>query len=388
MNYLEQMLSHIADWEPAVASQAASIDANRRVPSKLVEAMRSIGVFRMFVPATHGGLEFDMPSSLEVFTALGRIDGSVGWTAMICSASALFLSLLPREAYDAAYRSGPNLMIAGSTQPTGRAEAVADGWAVSGRWPFASGCQHADWIYGFCVLTQDGKPLLEPGIGAPAVRGFFLPAREWEIDETWYAAGLKATGSHHIAIRDKLVPTANCFDLTGGVPCVPGPFYQGVRQFLPLCIAATSVGIAEGALHELVNAASDSPRGVNLMVGESDAFQSDVGRIEAELRAARAFLRAQAKDHWLHARAGTLRNETKFIEGSQAAIWVTSASVRIAKACFRLGGANVIYESSPLQRRLRDLLAVAQHATVHQQHMGSAGKSLLNRSSLAAVARV
>jgi alkylation response protein AidB-like acyl-CoA dehydrogenase len=377
MNNFERMLSDITGWAPEVVSQAASFDADRRMPSNLVDGMRSIGLFRMFVPTSQGGLEFDMPTSLEVFAELGKLDGSVGWIAMICSASTLFLSLLPREAYDEVYRNGPNVMIAGSTQPTGTAEAVAGGWVVNGRWPFASGCQHADWIYGFCVLTESGKPLPGSVVGAPLVRGFLLLACDWQIDETWYAAGLRATGSHHIVVRDMLVPAANCFDPTGGVPCVAGPLYQGVRQFLPLCIAATSVGIAEGALQEVVRAAS----GCQPMRG-ADAFQSEVGRIEAELRATRAFLRTQAKSHWLHARAGTLRNEAKFTEGSQAAIWITSASVRIAKACFTLGGANAIYESSPLQRRLRDLLAVAQHATVHQQHMGSAGRLLLNRRSL------
>jgi alkylation response protein AidB-like acyl-CoA dehydrogenase len=388
MSHLERMLSDIAGWAPAVVSQAARMDADRRVPSNLVDEMRSIGLFRMFVPTSQGGLEFDMPASLEVFAALGKLDGSVGWIGMICSASALFLSLLPREAYDEVYRNGPNVMIAGSTQPTGTAEAVAGGWVVSGRWPFASGCQHADWIYGFSVLTESGKPLPGPVVGAPLVRGFLRPARDWQIDETWYAAGLKATGSHHIAVRNMLVPTANCFDPTGGVPCVAGPLYQGIRQFLPLCIAATSAGIAEGALHEVVKATYSCELQANLPLRESDAFQSEVGRIQAELRAAKALLRNQAKSHWHHARAGTLRNEAKFVEGSQAAIWITSASVRIAKACFTLGGENVIYESSPLQRRLRDLLAVAQHATVHQHHMGSAGKLLLNRRSLAADALV
>ena len=33
------------------------------------------------------------------------------------------------------------------------------GWRVNGRWPFASGCQHADWMFGLCVMTEGGKPV-------------------------------------------------------------------------------------------------------------------------------------------------------------------------------------------------------------------------------------
>jgi hypothetical protein len=62
-----------------------------------------------------------------------------------------------------------------------------------------------------CVMTEAGKPLAGPAGegGPPLVRGVFLPAREWYIEDTWYVAGLKGTGSHHIALRDTVVPAAS-----------------------------------------------------------------------------------------------------------------------------------------------------------------------------------
>ncbi len=140
------------------------------------------------------------------------------------------------------------MIIAGSAQPAGTGEAVAGGWRVNGRWPFASGCQHADWMFGVCVVTEGGKRLLGPAGrgGPPLLRGVFLPARDWQIEDTWYVAGLKGTGSHHIALRDAVVPAANLFDLAKGRPCLPGPLYQAVLQLLPLMHGASSVGIAEG----------------------------------------------------------------------------------------------------------------------------------------------
>jgi alkylation response protein AidB-like acyl-CoA dehydrogenase len=51
--------------------------------------------------------------------------------------------------------------------------------------------------------------------------------------------------------------------------------------------------------------------------------------------------------------------------------------VRIADACFTLAGGSAVYESSPLQRRLRDLHVAAQHAAVQQRHYVTAGKAAL-----------
>ena len=384
-NPAERLLADIRELATGISSRAAEIEAGRRMPPDLVEALRSIGIFRMFVPQSHGGLELDMPAALEIFGALSRIDGSVGWTAMIGGGCDMFASLLPRDTYEQVYQNGPDVIIAGTVQPAGRAEAVAGGWRVKGRWPFASGCQHADWMFGLCVMTEAGKPLPGPAGegGPPLVRGVFLPAREWHIEDTWYVAGLKGTGSHHIALRDTVVPAANLFDLVNGVPCLPGPLYQAVRQFLPLMHGASSVGMAEGALDELVALANTGRQQQQAAVPmrDSETFQGELGRIAAELRAARAFLQVQAASHWRHALAGTLKDEALYTQGTQSAIWLATTCVRAADACFALAGSGAIYETSPLQRRLRDLHTAAQHFAAQQRHYVSAGKLLLSGSA-------
>ena len=122
----------------------------------------------------------------------------------------LFAPLLPRDIYEEVYRSGPDVIIAGSAQPAGMAEVTADGCRVNGRWPFASGCQHADWMLGLCIMSEGGKP--SHGEGLPLlVRGFFLPARDWLIEDTWYVAGLKGPAAI-TSLKDTLVPAENFFD--------------------------------------------------------------------------------------------------------------------------------------------------------------------------------
>jgi alkylation response protein AidB-like acyl-CoA dehydrogenase len=301
---------------------------------------------------------------------------------MIGAGSAIFVPYLPRETYDQVYRNGPDVIIAASAQPAGMAEAVPGGWRINGRWPFMSGCQHADWILGFCIVTDRKKPIPGPAgtDGLPMLGGFMLPARDWQIEDTWHVAGLKGTGSHHVALRDTLVPAANSFDPVNGGPCQPGPLYQAVLQLIPLLHCAFAVGMAEGALDELVELANTGRQQQRAAVPmrASEIFQCELGRIEAELRAARAFCEAQARAHWCHALAGTLNNDALLAQGTQTAIWVTATCVRVVDACFAAGGGSALYESSPLQQRMRDLHVAAQHVGVQQRHYVNSGKLLLD----------
>ena len=56
----ESLLSDIQRIAPDIAARATEIETGRDIPTDLVETLRSVGVFRLLVPRSHGGLE---PSS-------------------------------------------------------------------------------------------------------------------------------------------------------------------------------------------------------------------------------------------------------------------------------------------------------------------------------------
>ena len=99
---------------------------------------------------------------LDLPAELSAADGSVGWSSMIgCETPQLF-ALLPEATFDAIYADGPDVIVGGAFAPRGTAEAIdggAGGYRVSGRWSFASGCQHARWLFGNCVVTSGGRPM-------------------------------------------------------------------------------------------------------------------------------------------------------------------------------------------------------------------------------------
>jgi alkylation response protein AidB-like acyl-CoA dehydrogenase len=378
-----RLLADIRRMAPMIAKRAAEIEAARRIPLDLVATLKSIGVFRMLAPKSHGGLELELSGALKILAALAKIDGSLGWAAMVGSGSSLLASSLPRETYDQIYRDGPDVIFAGSRQPAGTGEAVDGGLRVNGRWPFASGCQHADWIFAACVMTKDGQPLPGRIDGVPMIRFVFLPATYCQIEDTWHAAGLKGTGSHHVVLRDTLVPVANSSDPSSDISCLPGPLYNAPLPFIPLFHAAIALGIAEGALEDLAELAGTGRRQTRAVraMRDSEVFQYELGCAQALFRAARSYLETQTASHWSHARAGILRDGALMAEGTQAGVWITNACLRVAEMCFALGGGSAVYEDSMLQRRLRDLHVAAQHASVQQRHYVDAGKLFISMTS-------
>jgi indole-3-acetate monooxygenase len=306
------------------------------------------------------------------------VESSVGWTVAISNGNGLMASLLPKETSDQIYQIGPDVIFAGSVRPDGTAELIRGGWVVNGRWPFASACQHADWIYGVCVMTESGRPLVG-STGEALVRGCFLPSRDWQIKNTWRVAGLRGTGSHDIELTDTLVPESHFFDLANGPKHQAGPLYHVHRPFLPLLLAASFVGMAAGALDEILKVANAGHQqlGAPSPMRGSEHFQSEIGRIGTEWKAAHCYLQAQATTLWSKALDGTLKTEPFFTQALQATVWIARACTGIAHACFVLGGGDAVYDSSGLQRRFRDLHVGAQHYMAQGRQYIKVGKLLL-----------
>jgi len=101
----KSLLADIQSLAPDIAARAAEIEAGRGIPIDLVKDLRSVGVFRLLVPRSHGGLELELSQAVEVIAALSKIEGSVGWIAMIAGGTQLLAPLLPRETYDQVYRT-------------------------------------------------------------------------------------------------------------------------------------------------------------------------------------------------------------------------------------------------------------------------------------------
>jgi alkylation response protein AidB-like acyl-CoA dehydrogenase len=205
-------------------------------------------------------------------------------------------------------------------------------------------------------------------------------ASDWTIHDTWRTAGLRGTGSHDIEARGLFVPDERSFLLFGGVPTLPGALFQGALPQASLHIGAVALGIAEGALADLVELANTKKKRLyaGTSLHESPVFQNKLGHAQADLLAARAMLHDRAGELWAHACAGNvpLPFTGRVI---QTTAWVAETAARVVDACYTGGGGSALYEGSPLQRRLRDIHTLTQHASVQDTVFTTAGAALLGQ---------
>jgi alkylation response protein AidB-like acyl-CoA dehydrogenase len=368
-----RLLIAVRNLAPELAARAEEIEAGRRVPGDIVNTLRRIGIYRMLVPRSHGGLELSVPDVVPVLEALSAAESSVGWVAMIGVTSQIMGTRAPEATYDRVYADGPDAVVVGVGTPAGRAEQIEGGYRINGRWPFASGCQNAQWIVGHFMVCKDGEPVMSGD--RPLSRFVMLPAERWTIDETWRASGLTGSGSHHVILKDVEVTEASTFDPLHGASCVPGPFESVVTPFIAIFHAAVAVGIASGAVADLAAIAGAGRRQLFAAADlrDSAVFQHRFGQIGAELRAARALLEVQAAKCWRRAVEGTLDGKADFAESLQCSAWIHATCSDIVSGCYTLGGSSVVLNESPLQRRLRDIHAARQHVFAQERFYASAG---------------
>ena len=180
-----------------------------------------------------------------------------------------------------------------------------------------------------------------------------------------------------------LVPDENFLEFPFGVSFAPDPIFAKFIEVMVLAHAAVPVGIAEGAILDLVELAGAGVKQLFMTVPlvETERFKEGLARLDAELMAARALLEAQITRVWQNPERSTVKDMARVAEQRQAAVWITAACVRVAEGCFELAGSRAVYESSPLQRRVRDLRVAAQHVAVHPRHYVAAGDAVLARLS-------
>jgi indole-3-acetate monooxygenase len=208
-NDAESILSAAVALAPVIQACRDEIERERRLPMRLVTAMKEAGIFRMTMPREWGGPELDPLSQLRIIEALSVADASVGWCAMIGCDGGYFSGFLDQEVAREMY-ADLDAVTGSALTLTGRAVVVDGGYRVIGRWPFSSGCQHSTWLVGGCMVYDGDRPRLRPD-GSPETRQCYLPARDAEILDTWYTTGLRGSGSHDFAINDYFVPTERTF---------------------------------------------------------------------------------------------------------------------------------------------------------------------------------
>jgi alkylation response protein AidB-like acyl-CoA dehydrogenase len=349
----ESLLAHLAD-------RAHEAEALRRLPESTIERAQASGFFEGLMPVRYGGAAQGFPAFLDRVRRMGAACTSSAWTLSFLALHAWLLCKFDREAQEELFSIGRAPRTPAPLAPTGAAEKVEGGFRVTGRWEWATGVLHADWVMVTCN---------EAGTIGP--RFCLLTPDQVEVEDNWHVAGMAGTGSNAVRAANAFVPahrTIEAIRLKFGQS--PGELLHRddpriaypLGPTLALVAATPALGAAEGALawfegrmREKLQAYSGTRH------AELPATHLRLGEALAEVRAARLV--------WENA----VRRLVEIGPSGSAAPLEALAEIRLAcahvvrlanTAVNTLGaaaGASAGYTSAPLQRQLRDLQMIRGH---------------------------
>jgi indole-3-acetate monooxygenase len=213
--------------------------------------------------------------------------------------------------------------------------------------------------------------------GSPATLAMLVDAGQTDIEDTWRVLGLRGTGSQHFSVAETFVPVERTFDIYFGRPSIDGVSPFPIIDFI--ChIGTVAVGIARAALDEVVDRAGSRVRlNMRASLADTPVVQHRLGRAEIALRAARTLLYAEAQ-RLEHDGYGedflALAVRTWATAG-----WIAATARDVVDTCFQVNGAAGIYDGAALQRMLRDIHTITQHAALNDNAITRAGAALLGR---------
>lgn len=351
---------------PALRERIKQSEELRRLPDETIADLAGAGFFRMFQPARWGGYEVHPRVFFDVQMTVASACPSTAWVLGVVGVHNWQLALFPEAAQREVWGDDPSVLISSSYAPTGTIERAPGGYRVSGRWSFSSGCDHCQWVF------LGGFVPPEPGAEdrPPEMRTFLLPRSDYRIDDTWFVAGLKGTGSKDIVVDGVLVPEHRTHRMIDGFKCNspgnqhnPAPLYRlPFGQVFVRSVSTSAIGAALGALDVFLDkarsrmAASDGAR-----VAVEPAVQMVCAEAETAIDEARLILYRNFDEMMEHARAGTpipLDRRIRFRYDSSLAVDKCVAAV---DALFTTSGGRAIFLDSPILRYFLDVHAARAH---------------------------
>jgi 3-hydroxy-9,10-secoandrosta-1,3,5(10)-triene-9,17-dione monooxygenase len=362
---------------PILRERAEKSEDARMLIRENEQLLHESGLFRFHQPKAFGGMELPFVAVVDIPAELARGCPSTAWSVGNVACHHWILGYYEPETQREVWDANPDALIASSIAlAAGRARKAEGGFIVNGRWPFSSAVDNSDWnMLAVSVFDDDGKTPLD-------WRLCLVPKSDYEIIDTWYAMGMAATGSKDVAVRELFVPERRALPLLrcrGGGEHPGAALNAGALFRIPIVAASShplapaALGAAEGA-YELFLATMAKRAGTytGARVADFQAVQIKVARARCLIDSARSFLRQSAIAFQAIAErneAPDLETKLRFRAHSAFAVSQAREAVETLWSCY---GAQGLYDSDPLQRHLRDVLAINQHFSFNFDIAGAA----------------
>ncbi|MEH3132705.1 MAG: acyl-CoA dehydrogenase family protein [Mycolicibacterium neoaurum] len=348
------------EFVAALADRAEEAETLRRLPDATVADLTATGFTDLLVPATYGGRQAPFPALLDPVRRMAHGCTSSAWTIGFLTLHNWMLALFGEQAQQEAFADRPFLAPA-PLAPTGRGVPVDGGIRLTGRWSWATGVMHANWII-VCALCGPDDGLF------PALA--LLPSGDMTVEDVWHTDGMRATGSNDAVITDVFVPEHRLVRVTdiyaGTAPGAGLHASATYRWPMVPALALLSAMPALGSAERVTEAYSE--RLAERVLAYEGVMQKDKPIAQARLAGAQVRLRAL---HGLLAdtvgeietivAAGDSVDKSVRAQARLAAAHIVAESKAVIADLMGAGGASIHFLSSPMQRFKRDVDVLSGH---------------------------
>ena len=362
----QDILPRLPELARRFAERAAAAEEARRISPESAKDMLDAGFARILLPERIGGYGLGFEEWFDVTRELSKADASHGWCAGLIIHHAHLMAQFPEAAQKTLWANGLDVPVAASFAPAVTAVPVDGGYRISGPGsPFASGVDHCTWVM-LGGMAHDNN---DNGDTEPEWKFFLVPPGQYAVRDTWFTAGMRATGSKTIVTDNVFVPHGLVLRLsdlrdgkTPGGAIHPGVIFRTpFFYYAPISFVTPMIGAAQGA-YELFRewtrtrkAQDGSP------VAEKSAVQTRMARAAADIDAAELLVRRAVRvtsapaDYSPQLLARSVRDFTRASE----------LCVEAIDALIALSGTAGFATSHPMQRAWRDIHFMAMHISLN-----------------------
>jgi alkylation response protein AidB-like acyl-CoA dehydrogenase len=363
---LDELRARTRELQPLLRRNSAQGEQDRRVVEESVQALRDAGLFKLLQPKRYGGYETSMRALVDITALVGEADGGTAWVVSLLNSGAWLASCFPEQAQDDVWSTNPGALVSGVFSPRVESKKVPGGFRVTGKWFYNSGSLHADWAVLSLPVTNEAGEVVDMALG-------LFPRTDLDLEDTWFVAGMRASGSNCIVADDAFVPEHRIMSVG---PALEGTFptehteeslYRSpLGPLFAVGMVGPQLGLGRAAL-KIVRKASATKGIANTVYArqaDSVAFQLQLAQATMMLDTAHFHAHRVTDD----IDGATARGE-KLDFAARARIradigWAIEHVAKAINVLLYAHGSGSFAEANPLQRIWRDSTVASRHAGV------------------------
>ena len=362
---------------PVISQNINEEENNGRLSTSVVNALKTAGFYKLYLPKSLGGLEADPLTVAKVVEEVATHNTAAGWSLMVANTTLLMLSRLPEKAVEEIF-SDRDAFIAGTVHPPMMAVRAEGGYIINGRNPLVSNVHEAQWLMVLALVLENGQPKMIEG--HPEILGVYMKAEDCNIVDTWQVIGMHATDSNDIEAKDVFVPDHRVCALMDEFK--PGQHFSKPLYHFPAAggniaslLAPVSIAVATNAINELKTIASKkTPLGSMVPIKERGVIQRKLGMATALVQSSRAFLHDTISKCWQNVSKGESVSLEEKAELALAAAHTNQSCVQAVELMFTAAGSTGIYKRSKMAHYLSDAQVLRQHGFMNESRYETAGQ--------------